>query len=204
MNNSDQKFRAVVRDIICDYQCRAHLSHEAMARYLHISTRAYMAQEHGDYGFSAKTLASFFLVLPFEERGATLETIRTQMEWPDHSYDARLKAPPRRIDHLLRFLGATPHYKGYWYAKYGLTLICKNTEYLHAVSKWLYPEIARHFNTSSNAVERNIRTIAHIAWKTNRQRLEAIAGHPIPQQPTASHFLAILFFWLENSESPFI
>ena len=60
------------------------------------------------------------------------------------------------------------------------------------VTKWLYPEVAGHYNTNWQNVERNIRTVTVKVWQDHRERLEEIARGRLPVRPTASRFLAIL------------
>lgn len=64
--------------------------------------------------------------------------------------------------------------------------------WLVAVTKELYQEIARRYNTNWRAVERNIRTIISIAWQKNRPLLETLAQRPLERRPSAAQFLAVL------------
>lgn len=69
---------------------------------------------------------------------------------------------------------------------------------IHSVTKCLYPEIARRYQTSCHAVERNIRTLSQVAWKSEPGLLQKMAGHSLEKRPTSSQFLAILFSYLTN------
>ena len=53
----------------------------------------------------------------------------------------------------------TSNYKGYHYLLLAYELTRKNSELLNAITTRLYPQIAKHFNTSTQAVERGVRTI---------------------------------------------
>ena len=61
------------------------------------------------------------------------------------------------IEYLIRSLGIGATYRGYEYLIYGIRLCLSDENYLLFVSKYLYPDIARHYNTTSYSVERNIR-----------------------------------------------
>ena len=63
------------------------------------------------------------------------------------------------IEYLIRSLGIGATYRGYAYLIYGTRLCLSDENYLLFVSKYLYPDIARHYNTTSYSVERNIRTV---------------------------------------------
>ena len=75
------------------------------------------------------------------------------------------------------------------------------SERLLLATKWLYPEVAKHYATTWKCVERNIRTAVHAVWNTNPELLKALARHPLPQKPKASKFLSILalHFSLESA-----
>ena len=65
--------------------------------------------------------------------------------------------------------------------------------YLLFVSKYLYPDIARHYNTTSYSVERNIRTVIKVCWEHgNKSLLEKIALRPLHLKPTSSEFFDII------------
>ena len=114
-----------------------------------------------------------------------------------------------QIHKLLTLLGADLHYIGFRYTEYALLLMEEDEQCIHSVTKCLYPEIARRYQTSCHAVERNIRTLSQVAWKSEPGLLQKMAGHTLEKRPTSSQFLAILFACLTNMdsashESPFI
>ena len=81
-------------------------------------------------------------------------------------------------------------------------LTAQRPDCLRLVTKWLYPEVAKHYATTWKNVERNIRTAIAIVWNTDPKRLEALARHPLLQKPKASEFLSILtlYFLLGANE----
>ncbi len=110
--------------------------------------------------------------------------------------DNRYSYAETDAQHLLFRLGAGPHYQGYRYTLYALLLIQRNEECLTATSKLLYPDIALHYHTTCNVVERNIRTISEVAWKMNADALREMAGYPLSKRPSVTHFLSILYHYL--------
>uniref|UniRef100_UPI002FE6D728 sporulation initiation factor Spo0A C-terminal domain-containing protein n=2 Tax=Enterocloster clostridioformis TaxID=1531 RepID=UPI002FE6D728 len=72
-------------------------------------------------------------------------------------------------------------------------LMKEDEERIHSVTKCLYPEIAKRYQTSCNSVERNIRTLSQVAWRSQPRLLQKLAGHTLDRRPTSSQFLAILF-----------
>lgn len=105
----------------------------------------------------------------------------------------RLRYQTDDIQKTLFCLGITRRYIGYRYAEEALLLLRDDENRIYSVTKCLYPVIARKYTTSVNAVERDIRTLSLVAWRSRRQTLEEMAGHPLEHRPTSSHFLAILY-----------
>ena len=93
---------------------------------------------------------------------------------------------------LLYRLGITANYTGFFYVTYAVYLIQLQPERLLLVTKWLYPEVAKHYRTNWKAVERNIRTAVNVAWELHPEILEDMAGGPLSKRPSNTRFLAIL------------
>ena len=100
------------------------------------------------------------------------------------------------VRELMERLGITLNYKGFYYAVYAVRLAAEKPERLLLVTKWLYPEVARHYETTVNAVERDIRTVVGIIWRENRKALEEIFRCRITAKPTVSQFLAMITSYL--------
>ncbi|MGN1165600.1 MAG: sporulation initiation factor Spo0A C-terminal domain-containing protein [Lachnospiraceae bacterium] len=104
------------------------------------------------------------------------------------------------IERLIRSLGIGATYRGYRYLSYGVRLCLEDEEYLLSISKLLYPEIAKEFDTTISSVERDIRTVIQVCWdRGNQELLQDIALHPLPCRPTAGEFLDILVGHLQNN-----
>ena len=99
---------------------------------------------------------------------------------------------PNELYSLLHQLGVTSNYTGFFFTAHAVSLAVQQPERLLLVTKWLYPEVAKRYGTTSGCVERNIRTVVRVAWAANRALLEALAHHPLTARPTASQFLSIL------------
>ena len=61
------------------------------------------------------------------------------------------------IEYLIRSLGIGATYRGYEYLIYGIRLCLSDENYLLFVSKYLYPDIARHYNTTSYRLPESIK-----------------------------------------------
>lgn len=101
---------------------------------------------------------------------------------------------------LLHQLGVSANYKGFFHAAHAVTLCMQQQERLLLVTKWLYPDVARHYGTNWKAVERNIRTASAIAWERNRPLLETLAQRQLERCPRSTEFLALLFHAVQPKE----
>ena len=102
---------------------------------------------------------------------------------------------------LLYRLGITANYTGFFHTAFALQLCVEQPERLLLVTKWVYPDVARHYKTNWKAVERNIRTVNGIVWEQNRLYLEKLTGRGLPHKPSNAQLLAILVYSL-LSQSP--
>ncbi len=105
-----------------------------------------------------------------------------------------------RIERELQLLGITKRYRGYRQTAIAVELVLENEECLYNVTELIYGVIARRCSCGSFCIERNIRTVSQRAWKTNRPRLNQIAGYPMFASPAASEFISILAAHIQRSQ----
>ena len=104
------------------------------------------------------------------------------------------------IERLIRSLGIGGTYRGYKYLCYALSLCLENEDYLLAISKLLYPEIADAFQTTCCSVERDLRTVINVCWERgNRNLLDNISFYPLETKPTTGEFLDLLVGYLQRN-----
>lgn len=102
-------------------------------------------------------------------------------------------------EQLLRSLGITGTLKGFRYAIYMIDLVKQDPASTTLITKYLYPETAKHFQVSAGAVERDLRTVIRVCWqKGNRELLDEIAGTHLLAQPTNGVFLDITAAFLRR------
>ena len=105
------------------------------------------------------------------------------------------------IEDELRAIGITPRYHGYAQAVLAIGLVLEDDARLGSVMKEVYWEVADRCGCSRYAVERNLRTISHRAWRTAPERLREIAGYPLSASPTASELIAILALYIQRRDA---
>ena len=104
------------------------------------------------------------------------------------------------IQKLIRSLGIGGTYRGYRYLVSAISLCMEDEDYLLGISKLLYPQIARAYDTSVSSVERDLRTVINVCWERgNRQLLEEISLYPLMNRPTTGEFLDILMHHLKQN-----
>ena len=63
----------------------------------------------------------------------------------------------KKVSEKLRRLGVPVSMFGFTYIKTSILLIAEDEDYLHSITKRLYPTIAKQYNTTTSRAERNIR-----------------------------------------------
>ncbi len=102
----------------------------------------------------------------------------------------------RDVTGMLHKIGVPAHIKGYQYLREAIIYSVEDPEMLGAVTKILYPAIAKRSHTTSSRVERAIRHAIEVAWNRGCEEvLEEIFGYTISVgrgKPTNSEFIAML------------
>ena len=101
---------------------------------------------------------------------------------------------------VIRKLGATSKYKGYYYVVDAVEMAQKIYERPVKVTKDIYPVIARKYKSTPSNVEHNIRTLVNLCWKNHKDTLEEMAGCTMADKPTNSEFIDILVYYLRYSD----
>ena len=102
---------------------------------------------------------------------------------------------------LLYQLGVTANYRGFRYIVTAVELILEDPQRLLAVTKDLYPDVAKRCKTTSSGVERNIRTAIRAAWSHNPQLVMELMRYPLSSPPTTSQMLACLAARIDRDRS---
>ena len=88
------------------------------------------------------------------------------------------------------------HIKGYQYLREAIVMTVENMEVINAVTKVLYPEVAKRFNTTASRVERAIRHAIEVAWdRGDLETLQKYFGYTVSNakgKPTNSEFIAMI------------
>lgn len=100
------------------------------------------------------------------------------------------------ITAIIHEIGIPAHIKGYMYLREAITMVYNNAELIGCVTKILYPDIAKKYNTTASRVERAIRHSIEVAWsRGNMEAISSIFGYTVSlsrTKPTNSEFIAMV------------
>lgn len=104
----------------------------------------------------------------------------------------------RTITSILDSLGANKSYTGYDYVVYGLLLMLEDKESVTCITKSLYIDIAKQYNTTWNCVEKNIRTVVKSVWNSmNSDLLKLIFKRSTKEKkPTNKEFFKYMYDYI--------
>lgn len=107
----------------------------------------------------------------------------------------------KRMRKLLLSLGIHSTYKGYFYLLRALEMAYEDETNLVYISKFVYPEVGKIYNTSAGCVERNLRTVVNGCWNSPFfDRLQEISPQKLIRRPTVGQFVDILYQYLKSME----
>ena len=138
---------------------------------------------------------SYFILKPFElsDLEKRIREVSTGVKYGGESLDIYHNNLQISITKTLHELGVPSHIKGYQYIREGVTLVYERPEIVGGITKELYPEIAKKFDTTVSRVERAIRHAIEVSWnRGNWQLMEDIFGHSVDidkAKPTNSEFI---------------
>src|SRR5699024_3207556 len=100
------------------------------------------------------------------------------------------------ITNIIHEIGVPAHIKGYMYLREAITMVYHDIELLGSITKVLYPDIAKKYDTTASRVERAIRHAIEVAWsRGNIDSISALFGYTVSitkAKPTNSEFIAMV------------
>ncbi len=101
-----------------------------------------------------------------------------------------------QVTEILHQIGVPAHIKGYHYLRDSILMAIETPEIINAVTKQLYPSVAKRYETTSSRVERAIRHAIEVAWdRGDVDILNSYFGYTIHNtrgKPTNSEFIAMI------------
>lgn len=152
--------------------------------------------------------ARYFIVKPFDtanlanqirlvmrkpQNDSSIPVTQTNVQGDNEKKEPSLDAS---ITSIIHEIGVPAHIKGYLYLREAIAMVYHDIELLGSITKVLYPDIAKKYNTTASRVERAIRHAIEVAW--NRGNIDSIAnmfGYTVSMtkaKPTNSEFIAMV------------
>ena len=116
-----------------------------------------------------------------------------------------LRIPIRRTDKtsietmvtgIIHEIGVPAHIKGYQYLREAIIIAVNDMDVINAITKVLYPQVAKTFQTTPSRVERAIRHAIEVAWdRGDLDTLQRFFGYTVSNtkgKPTNSEFIALI------------
>ena len=97
---------------------------------------------------------------------------------------------------IIHEIGVPAHIKGYQYLREAIIIAVNDMDVINAITKVLYPQVAKAFNTTPSRVERAIRHAIEVAWdRGDLDTLQRFFGYTVSNtkgKPTNSEFIALI------------
>ena len=129
---------------------------------------------------------------------AVLERLEEMREALKHQksygrFDTNIEA---MVTSMIHEIGVPAHIKGYQYLREAIMIAVKDMDVINAITKVLYPQVAKTFATTPSRVERAIRHAIEVAWdRGDLDTLQRFFGYTVSNtkgKPTNSEFIALI------------
>ncbi|MFE8702539.1 sporulation transcription factor Spo0A [Cytobacillus sp. FJAT-54145] len=155
--------------------------------------------------------ASYFILKPFdlENLGNHIRQVSGKSNGilrkpstlaSNNGYRVQVEQKPKNLDasitSIIHEIGVPAHIKGYLYLREAISMVYNDIELLGSITKVLYPDIAKKYNTTASRVERAIRHAIEVAWsRGNIDSISSLFGYTVSMskaKPTNSEFIAMV------------
>ena len=150
----------------------------------------------------AAELGAYYFIPKPCDAAALAERIRQSARTEDIVPAAITEMRPREPDlettvtEVIHEIGVPAHIKGYQYLREAIILTIADMEVINAVTKVLYPAVAKKYGTTPSRVERAIRHAIEVAWdRGDLETLQKFFGYTVSNikgKPTNSEFIAMI------------
>ena len=116
------------------------------------------------------------------------------------AYEKKPSAKPEdlesKVTNIIHEIGVPAHIKGYQYLRDAIMMAVEDMNMLNAITKVLYPTIAKNHHTTPSRVERAIRRAIEVAWGRGKMdTIDELFGYTVSVgkgKPTNSEFIAMI------------
>ena len=127
------------------------------------------------------------------ERMEEVRSIGTRQSTAVRSTNGGIEA---MVTNIIHEIGVPAHIKGYQYLREAIIIATQDMDVINAITKVLYPQVAKTFQTTPSRVERAIRHAIEVAWdRGDLDTLQRFFGYTVSNtkgKPTNSEFIALI------------
>lgn len=149
-----------------------------------------MIQELLNEGFS------YYFVKPFDESVLAERVLKAAHGQQKRLLTVSVDSDELKVTEILHQIGVPAHIKGYQFLRDAILLTTNEPDYINAITKRLYPEIAKRNSSTASRVERAIRHAIEVAWDRGDvdvlNRYFGYTIHNLRGKPTNSEFIAMI------------
>lgn len=147
--------------------------------------------------------ASYYILKPFQNEMVIqkIKNVRKTQKQVVRTYEKPIEniseeQITQQVTNMIHEIGIPAHIKGYHYLRDAILMAIDDMDVLNAITKVLYPTVAKKNQTTSSRVERAIRHAIEVAWSRGKlDTLEALFGYTVSTgkgKPTNSEFIALV------------
>ena len=150
--------------------------------------------------------ASYYIMKPFQNETVLrrIKYIQSEVQSDNQKpinvtinvEDAPQDNLENKVTNMIHEIGIPAHIKGYHYLRDAIMMAVEDMDVLNAITKIMYPEVAKKHHTTSSRVERAIRHAIEVAWSRGKvDMLDKMFSYTINYgkgKPTNSEFIALL------------
>lgn len=115
---------------------------------------------------------------------------------PQPTYQLSALSLEKEVTNVIHEIGIPAHIKGYQYLRDAIIMAINDMDILNSITKQLYPNIAKKYNTTPSRVERAIRHAIEVAWSRGKMdTIDKLFGYTVNNgkgKPTNSEFVALI------------
>ena len=149
--------------------------------------------------------ASYYILKPFNNNMVVdrIKSIRHQAKHEGNvnrvestELPVRQESLETHVTSMIHEIGIPAHIKGYHYLRDAIIMAVEDMDVLNAITKVLYPTVAKMHQTTASRVERAIRHAIEVAWSRGKlDTLDELFGYTVSNgkgKPTNSEFIALI------------
>ena len=147
--------------------------------------------------------ANYYIMKPFDNDvllnriKSVSRLYRSQMKKTEEGGGTAVESGlENRVTNMLHEIGIPAHIKGYHYLRDAIIMAVEDMDVLNAITKVLYPTVAKKYKTTSSRVERAIRHAIEVAWSRGKlDTIDELFGYTVSNgkgKPTNSEFIALI------------